>query len=61
MSDVTAIVIAGITIIPSTLAAILSLRNGRQIEVVRKDVNGKMAQMLQMAEAKGHADEKAGT
>jgi len=65
-----AIVVALQTTISAGLAAWLKRGNDAnhrdtqgQIEVVRQDVNGKMADMLKLkgeaGEAKGHADEKA--
>jgi len=44
MSD--AVQIALIAAIPGTVAAIASIMNHFRIEVVRKDVNGKMQQLL---------------
>ncbi len=59
MSDLVAMAVAIIAIVPATLSAVFSYLNGRRqvaqhietkaaIEVVREDVNGKMAKLLQV-------------
>ena len=68
MSDpvIIAIVVAVQTTTSAALAAWVKRGNDAnhkdtqsKIEVVRQDVNGKMAEMLDAREAKGRADEKA--
>lgn len=61
------IVVALIYAVPSTIAALAALvgaygsyKNGKVLHEVRKEVNGKMGQLVktasELAEVKGHAD-----
>lgn len=60
--DLTQIIVALIVATPGTIAAYVSLRNGRKIDEVHRSTNGKMDQLVDEVRtaslAKGRKDEK---